>query len=159
GSRMLSAEVIEKAAQKLEVGEPQQPAASVQRSRSAVVPRGRSNVSPARRRVLRKKNPAPVFLSQPLLRRAAVAALAASTLALPYLAAKMISGTARPGAPSTAAESQALVPTVTRESVPSAAQLKGSTERATPAASSQPLADTSRGSKPEAVRIGSADDG
>jgi len=94
GCRTLSAETVEKAAQKVELGEALQPSAKPQGAGlDASLPH---KLTLQRRIAPRKKVSSPVFLSQPMLRRAAVAALAASTLALPYLAAKRISDSKRP---------------------------------------------------------------
>jgi N-acetylmuramoyl-L-alanine amidase len=99
GCRTLSPDIVEKAAQKLELGGAGQPVPKLRASQPILSAKPHS--MPQGRPQPRKRVFSPVLLRQLPLRRAAVAALAATTLALPYLAAKRISESIRPGTSAT----------------------------------------------------------
>jgi len=161
GCHTVSAEIVEKAAQKLDSGEAPQTVSKLRSSQPNITVSGRLHPMPQGRLQSRNRISSLPFLSQSLLRRAAVAALAATTLALPYLAAKRISESIRPGISTATIPAQTLASKASSDIAPltsppgsseSATRPPSLPERVPIVPSSQPLNLTSPSANHEAIR-------
>jgi len=142
GCRTLSPEIVEKAAQKLEYPETPQPGQTREswQFKSALPER---RALPQSRPQPGKRTSSAAVRGQRLLRRAAVATLAATTLVLPYLAAKRISEAIRPDTSAPAVPSPRPSDSVTGPAAPGVGTSSGEPAGEPPSSTEHPLVASS----------------